>query len=514
MTVTEPGRALADSDRTAPRQASRNASTVNACRMCMPLGACLAYTGFEGTVPFLHGSQGCATYIRRYLISHFSEPMDIASSSVGEAATVFGGEANLRTGIANVARVYEPKLIGLASTCLTETIGEDVAAMAKRAVHPEAGIEAETGQPIPELVFTATPSYAGTHADGFHATVAAVVRARVPAREATDASASASQADPAASEAVAAASEVGVAEASETAALDAGEAAAPTVNLFPGIVSTADLRHLAELARGYGLEPAVMPDYSDSMDGVTVATYSRLPTGGTTAAQVAASGSAAASVTLGGLVTPGIELAGDVLAARADVPHHRLPMPIGIRLTDQFTDLLAELSGTVMPDALARERGRLVDAYIDGHKYAMDRTAIVFGDEDLVVGISSFLAEIGITPVLVASGGRSGHLASEIHRLNPNLSGIEVLDDSDFEHIEQRAAELRPDLLVGHSKGYATSRRLDIPLVRVGLPIHDRVGAQRLRHLGYRGTQELFDRVVNTLIQRRQDASDVGYAYM
>jgi len=58
-------------------------------------GAALATAGVRGAIPLLHGAQGCATYIRRYLISHFREPMDVASSSFGEAQTVFGGEDNL-----------------------------------------------------------------------------------------------------------------------------------------------------------------------------------------------------------------------------------------------------------------------------------------------------------------------------------------------------------------------------------------------------------------------------------
>ena len=69
--------------------------TQNACKFCTPLGACLAFRGVESTIPFLHGSQGCATYIRRYLISHFKEPIDIASSSFDESTAVFGGEENL-----------------------------------------------------------------------------------------------------------------------------------------------------------------------------------------------------------------------------------------------------------------------------------------------------------------------------------------------------------------------------------------------------------------------------------
>ena len=89
-----------------------------------------------------------------------------------------------------------------------------------------------------------------------------------------------------------------------------------------------------------------------------------------------------------------------------------------------------------------------------------------------------------------------------------------MIDDGDFQMIGDAAEQVAPDLLIGHSKGYPISRRLSVPLVRVGLPIHDRIGAQRVQHLGYRGTQNLFDRVANTLVARRQDASPVGYAYM
>src|SRR3974390_2575511 len=102
-------------------------STTNACKLCAPLGACLALRGVEGAVPFLHGSQGCATYIRRYMISHFKEPLDIASSNFGERAAIFGCMDNLRAGLTNVIRQSAPRLIGVASTCLAETIGDDVA---------------------------------------------------------------------------------------------------------------------------------------------------------------------------------------------------------------------------------------------------------------------------------------------------------------------------------------------------------------------------------------------------
>jgi nitrogenase molybdenum-iron protein NifN len=84
----------------------------------------------------------------------------------------------------------------------------------------------------------------------------------------------------------------------------------------------------------------------------------------------------------------------------------------------------------------------------------------------------------------------------------------------DFFEIAQEAEALVPDLLIGHSKGYHLARRWQVPLVRVGFPIHDRFGGQRLLHLGYRGAQQLLDRLVNAVIQRKQETSPVGYGYI
>ncbi|MFR9672480.1 MAG: nitrogenase component 1, partial [Rikenellaceae bacterium] len=86
--------------------------------------------------------------------------------------------------------------------------------------------------------------------------------------------------------------------------------------------------------------------------------------------------------------------------------------------------------------------------------------------------------------------------------------------DTDFESIKDSMDEIQPDLMIGSSKGYYIARERKIPLIRVGFPIHDRFGASRMHHIGYRGTQELFDRIVNALIEYKQDNSPVGYKYI
>lgn len=79
-------------------------STRNACKLCAPLGASLVLRGIEGCIPLIHGSQGCSTYIRRYVISHFREPIDIGSSNFTESAAIFGGRENLFTALDNLSR--------------------------------------------------------------------------------------------------------------------------------------------------------------------------------------------------------------------------------------------------------------------------------------------------------------------------------------------------------------------------------------------------------------------------
>jgi nitrogenase molybdenum-iron protein NifN len=118
--------------------------------------------------------------------------------------------------------------------------------------------------------------------------------------------------------------------------------------------------------------------------------------------------------------------------------------------------------------------------------------------------------------VICATGDGGGRLGPVMRQgLDEKLQGkIEVIEGVDFVEIEERARQASPDLMIGNSKGYSLARKLDIPLVRAGFPIHDRVGGNRILHLGYDGAQALFDRIANTLLERRQAGSDVGYTYM
>lgn len=445
-------------------------STTNACKLCAPLGASLAFKGVAGAVPFLHGSQGCATYMRRYIISHFNEPIDIASSALGEKNAIFGGGPNLKLGLTNVIKKYHPALIGVATTCLTETIGDDVGRFLAEFVR-----EVNDPSLLPQIVRVATPSYSGTHMEGFHAATAALLGSLAQ-------------------------------EGPENGA----------VTLLPGMVSPADLRYLKEIMADLGLPAIILPDYSDTMDGPAASRYEKIPAGGTTIDEIRMSGASRAVIEFGRTLAS-FPSGGKLLQQRFGMDLHSLGMPIGIRESDALFELLTALSGKkVSETSHAAERGRLIDSLVNGHKYLFGKRAVVYGEEDLVVGLTAFLAEIGVKPVLCATGGRSGHFAEAIQAVTDGLLDETpmVRDGTDFFEIEEEACGLAPDLIIGHSKGYPLARKLDIPLIRLGFPIHDRMGGQRILHLGYRGAQRLFDEIVNTVIERKQDGSPVGYSYM
>ena len=177
---------------------------------------------------------------------------------------------------------------------------------------------------------------------------------------------------------------------------------------------------------------------------------------------------------------------------------------------------MKNLAGRATPSRHERERGRLIDAYVDGHKYVFNKKAVVYGEEDLVVGFTAFLLEIGVRPVLCASGGKSGHFGDALAEVTRDLlpEPPVVREGVDFYEIAAEAEALAPDLLIGHSKGYHLARRWGVPLIRVGFPIHDRFGGQRILHLGYRGAQSLLDRIVNALLEKKQEDSPVGYGYL
>lgn len=423
----------------------------NPCHMCMPMGGIMALKGIEQAMVIVHGSQGCSTYMRRHIAEHFNEPVDVGSSSLNEKGTVYGGEANLRKALDNIRKVYQPELIGVVTTCLAETIGEDIARIA-------AEYRQENNLTMP-IVTANTPGYGGNHSEGYWVTVRRIV---------------------------------------ETLATD--NVRHNKVNVIIPNISPADIRELKRLLTLMEVEYTLLPDISDTLDRPYLAVYSKLPAGGTAIEDLRRLGGAPATIEFGAVLDENVS-PGRYLKDTFGVPLYSLPLPIGIESTDTFIKTLEEISGKKCPESLETERGRLLDGMIDSHKYNFVGRSAVFGDPELVYAVTRLCLENGIRPCVV-TGDKSGNLSRLLPKSELSAETV-VLSDPDFALVEQQTLAGKVNLAIGHSDGRFLTERHDIPLVRLGFPIHDRIGGQRLLSVGYTGSMLLLDRITNTLLAEK-----------
>ncbi|WP_143319650.1 nitrogenase component 1 [Clostridium sp. HBUAS56010] len=431
---------------------------INPCKMCMPMGSATAFYGLKNCMTILHGSQGCATYIRRHMATHYNEPVDIASSSLTEQGTVYGGSDNLKKGLKNLIELYHPDMIGIMTTCLAETIGEDVPGILEDFLE-----ENEEYRNI-TLIPCSSPGYGGSQYEGYFSALHAIVSSIPMDKEKNH-----------------------------------------LVNVVTAPLSPADTRYIKEMLALFGIEAILLPDLSENLDGAHEKEYNRLPHYGTSLEELRKMGGAKITLELSGFERK--NSVAEYLLHTYKVPYIRLPLPVGLRDTDIFLKTLSDISGKEIPEKLKKERGRYQDAMIDSHKYNSSGRAAVFGEPDQVYSMVRMMCECGVMPVVCAAGSHSPELmkkiAPEIESLAQRyfIEEYRITDQADFKEIEAMVIACNANLLVGNSDGRRIAKDLSLPLVRRGFPVHDHVGGQRLKMLGYEGSMELMDEISNHLLE-------------
>jgi len=427
--------------------------TENPCNMCMPLGAIVAFKGIDNSMVIIHGSQGCATYMRRHMAEHFNEPIDVASSSITEKGTIYGGETNLKQGLDNLVRLYNPQLVGILSTCLAETIGEDIGRIA--AVFQEERKDVY----IPRLIPVPTPGYGGCHTEGYFQALRCIVATLSNTNQKHDG-----------------------------------------INVIVPHVSPADFREIKRILELMQVNYTLLPDISETLDSPYTKEYKKIPAGGTSLAAIETMAGAQATIQFGETVDDELS-PGKYLENEYGVPLFNLPLPIGIVACDRFVNLLQTLTQNPIPESLKRERGRLQDAMVDSHKYNREGRAAVFGEPETVYAVGQMLVENGIAPAILATGSKSLPLQSILPLVTAECDEKAlIMLDSDFSHIRSHCASQGINVAIGNSDGRFLTEREGIPLVRLGFPIHDRIGGQRILSVGYSGTILLLDQITNTLL--------------
>ena len=395
------------------------------------------------------------------MATHYNEPIDIASSVLTEHGTVYGGEDNLIKGIKNLIKLYSPEVIGVATTCLAETIGEDISRFINNF------LETNTDCNV-TIIPVQTAGYGGTQFEGYWAALRATV---------------------------------------ENVKMDT--TLNDKVNIITSLLSPADTRYLKQLLEMFEIDYILFPDISENLDGEHREQYQRLPSSGTPIDEISKMASAKITIELSTFVEEKLSPA-KYLSDIYNVPYVRLNLPIGIRDTNALIEQLCIISGKPIPEAIKKEKGRYLDAMIDSHKYNGEGKAVVYGEPDFVYSMVRLCCENGIMPVVVATGSNCPHLGykaiDEIVMVTQKADSDKyvILNDTDFLSIQNYALEHGANIMIGSSDARRIEEKFGIPLVRCTFPIHDRVGGQRIRTLGYEGSLQLLDSITNQLLEIKE----------
>ena len=444
----------------------RKALTINPAKTCQPVGAMYAALGIHGCLPHSHGSQGCCSYHRSALTRHYKEPVMAGTSSFTEGSSVFGGQANMIQALNNLFTIYDPDIIAVHSTCLSETIGDDLKQISQKSI--------DDGK-VPEgkhVIYANTPSYVGSHVTGFSNMVEGIVR--------------------------------GFSENTDT----------PTkqFNIIPGWVEPSDMREIKSLADTMGIEYVMFPDTSDVMDAPMTGKHEFYPRGGTTIPELVSTGDSKMTLALGSFAS---EEGAKHLENKCGVKYKTLDIPIGISATDRFINTLSTVAEVSVPQSITDERGRLVDMIADMQQYLYGKKVALWGDPDQLIPLCEFLVDLGMKPTYVVSGTPGKYF---MKRMKEILE--EAVPEAKFQNgagadmflMHQWVKNDKVDLLIGNTYGKYISRDENIPFIRMGFPILDRVGHSYFPTVGYKGAMRIVEKILDVLMDKQDvESSEEGF---
>jgi len=446
----------------------RTGGMINPAKTCQPIGAMYAALGIHRCLPHSHGSQGCCSYHRMHLTRHFREPVMATTSSFTEGASVFGGGANLKAAIKNVFAIYNPDVMAIHTTCLSETIGDDIPTIIKSAEIPGGKL----------VIHANTPSYQGSHITGFSNMTKGMVSylAEVTA-----------------------------------------DIKKEQVNIIPGFVNPGDMREIKRITQIMGIKYNMFPDTSGVLDSPMTGQFVIYPDGGARVEEIRDAGNSKLTLALGAYASAD---AAFLLERKCRVPARVLNTPIGIKATDEFLNNLRQNFAAEVPRRLEEERGQLVDVMTDTHYHFHGKKVAIFGDPDIVTGLTEFVLSLGMEPVYVLTGTPGGTIGGPRGNFEKEVGGMlagsgiqgRVKAAGDLFELHQWIKNGPVDLLIGNTYGKYIARAEDIPFVRVGFPILDRSAQTYLPVVGYRGAMRLLEMVSGALLDRAdRDAADEDF---
>lgn len=348
---------------------------VNPFKLSQPMGATLAWLGVNRCMPLMHGALGCASFTKVFYTRHFCEPIAIQTTAVDDITAVLdGGDYSIAEAITNICKKVTPALIGLNSTGLTETKGDDLHRVTQQIDIP--------------LVYANTPDYEGGLESGWALTAKAIIEQLVTEERKTIAN---------------------------------KMVLLPHVSLQP-----IEVEKIKDFLGDFGFTVFALPDLSTSLDGYLGEKQGALSGGGIEVEEIRNLADAAWVMTVGESMRG---CAHELQKKNPAIKHLHFNHLNGLHATDALVEQLLAIGLVTHPPArVVRWRQRLQDALIDSH-FSLGQTRIAVALEpDHGIGIVQALQEAGARCSGFISTVKAEHLAT-IKDVTPHIGDMEDLEN-------------------------------------------------------------------------------------
>ena len=195
--------------------------------------------------------------------------------------------------------------------------------------------------------------------------------------------------------------------------------------------------------------------------------------------------------------------------------------PIGVAGTDKFLMEVSRITGKPIPEELAKERGRLVDAIADSSAHMHGKKFAIYGDPDLCLGSRRLPhgTRRGTRPhPFDQRRPRRGKRKVEaLLASSPFGKNCHVYAGKDLWHMRSLLFTEPVDFLIGNTYGKYLERDTGTPLIRIGFPIFDRHHHHRYPVWGYQGglnvLVQLLDKIFDEIDRNTNVPSKTDYSF-
>lgn len=415
---------------------------INPLKLSQPMGALLAFLGIKNCMPLMHGAQGCASFTKVFFTRHFNDPIAIQTTAVNDiTAVIDGGDYSISEAIKNITAKVTPELVGLFTTGLTETKGDDIKG---------ATILLKDKQ---KIVYVNTPDFEGGLESGWSLSVASIISQLIKPQERVNPN---------------------------------KLLLLPNVNLTP-----IEVEKIKESIALFGFEVIALPDISESLDGHLGEKQGALSSGGVEVSTIEALGDAGIVISIG----ESMRKCGEKFKTVQPLAQHfHIDGLSGLIDTDNFYKILMDYKDIKTPPSyVARWRKRLQDALLDTH-FLIGSSSIVIADEsDKVYSLAKAINEAGAN-ILYAFVPTKSAINEYINAKNTVVGDME-----DLENIIEQC-----EIIISNFHGERIAHKHHKSIMLRGFPNFEAVGNGMKNDVLYEGSCYLLFELANLIRESRE----------